>query len=245
VDDLTLARGPARNRTNFNTLGLRMAGGRNNRLVSLLRFDLTPVARGTRVTSAQLELSVNHGSSSNFLLYQSLRPWSEGDASWGNVDDKTAWNQPGAGAAGADRGEKVLGVMSAPTPETVSVLLNADGLALVQAWIDGQQPNDGFVLSSPDAAELLVAHDREEVEPTLRPGLILEIESSDLAGNSAATPGSGPTGGNLLDTPEELGDAAFHCGCAQGPSEIAAVLALLLLGAWTPRRARTTFRPHH
>jgi hypothetical protein len=74
------------------------------------------------------------------------RNWVESEATWNQYASAAAWSVPG-GLGTGDRGTTVLGQASANTTGSQSTSLNADGVEIVQAWVDGATPNYGFILA--------------------------------------------------------------------------------------------------
>ncbi len=114
---------------------------------SLLRFDLSSVPAGSTLASAKLRLYVTMAKSHVTVnLHRLTGSWQEGTghnstgADWSHTDDPSAWTNPG--------GDFATQVLSSVVPDTKNVYVETDVTALVQAWVDGDLTNDGFLLEA-------------------------------------------------------------------------------------------------
>ena len=118
-----------------------------NDLYSLISWDLTGLPVNAIITAARMEFSAINTSDNNYEIYQILRPWSENAATWIQADTGVPWET--AGALGVtDRGADVLGILSVEVVGRHTVDLNVQGVAVVQAWVDGSAANHGFVIAN-------------------------------------------------------------------------------------------------
>lgn len=142
---------------------------------ALVRFDLPADPACTRITSATLSLyNYTHASSANggtVSVYPVSRPW---------IDSQATWNQASAGnnwaAAGMQAGtDYQTSPMTSITINTTSgVWRDFDVTAIVQGWIDGTFPNNGFVVRSPTrGAKPLFYSSGYTGNPGLRPRLTI------------------------------------------------------------------------
>ena len=140
-------------------------GGQERR--ALLRFDLEAMAAGTIVTQVELTLSLSRTSSGavRLSLYRLAHDWGEagsdapanegrgapavtGDATWNHASFNTEpWTAPG-------------GDFVAPPSATTSVSqigpYTSSGAGLVadvQAWVDGDAPNYGWILLADEPSQ--------------------------------------------------------------------------------------------
>jgi endonuclease/exonuclease/phosphatase family metal-dependent hydrolase len=155
-----------------------------------LKFDVQGAA-GKTITAARVRLYVTNTSTGRFELYRLGRDWGETTATWLQWASGQNWAAPGANGSG-DRGPAIRGTIDAPTTSGyVDFALNAEGVALVQGWIDGTSANDGFLLrpttSSPctNAADDFAFASRETATP---PKLVV-----DYAAQPAPPPPSSAT----------------------------------------------------
>ncbi len=101
-------------------------------LLSVISWDVSGIANTSVVQNAQVTLDLFNPSSGEYKLYAVNTPWAEGTVSWNDV--------------GSDIGSTVLGTIAAGSLGSTVINLNASGLALVQGWVDGTIPNNGFAV---------------------------------------------------------------------------------------------------
>lgn len=170
TEDTTIANGP-----DF-TRNLRMDGVGTTRRAALLRFDLSAIPVGAQVQAAELRLFVVEDSADRYPIYEVLRPWTETGVGWFTWDGMNAWASLGA-AGTADRGNVELGAIGPVSAAAATVPLNAEGVALVQQWVDGTRANNGFIFQDYTRTDELSVADRETQEATHRPELVITYES--------------------------------------------------------------------
>lgn len=162
--DKTKGRGPALDIDGDNP------GGSGKDTVALLRWDLTSVAPGTRVASAEMVLRVQGSTKSAYLVYALVRPWSEAEVTWNRASKGQAWEAPGA-RGGADRRAAPVGRL-VKAGGTFRVVL--DG-AFVQEWIDRPSTNHGVICEGPEATDGLLLRSRDWSVAAERPMLQLVL----------------------------------------------------------------------
>lgn len=101
--------------------------------LGLLYWDLQSIPAGARIDSVSMTVQVTNPSRESYDLYAMQQPWSEGTANWASLH---------TGAFGTQK----LGTLTAKAQGNFTIQLNADGIAVVQSWIQGN-PNYGFVLA--------------------------------------------------------------------------------------------------
>ncbi len=139
--------------------------GTGNDLTLLLRWDLSAIPRGSKVQSVVVALRGGLPGREAFPVYALKRTWTEEDATW-----QKPWQDPGA-AGSRDRGAALLGLLVPLDAETHGIRLNAEGVALVQSWIDAPDANHGFVIPGGDISNGLQLHSREFPDAGRRPKL--------------------------------------------------------------------------
>jgi ferric-dicitrate binding protein FerR (iron transport regulator) len=139
--------------------------GTGNDLNLLLRWDLSSIPKGSKVQSVVIALRGGQPGRDAYPVYALKRAWTEEEATW-----QKPWQEPGA-AGSRDRGTVLLGLLVPADAETHLIRLNADGLALVQSWIDAPDANHGFVIPGGDLSNGLQLHSREYPDAVRRPKL--------------------------------------------------------------------------
>lgn len=130
--------------TNYGSATTLLADGSPD-YSALLKWDLSSIPAGKQVTSAKLTFNVTDVSSSAYEFYALKRAWVEGEATWQRASAAAAWQTAGVNGAN-DRETTVLGAITGSPKGTITVTLNAAGIAKVQSWINGPATNFGFVL---------------------------------------------------------------------------------------------------
>lgn len=93
-----------------------------------MKWDVSSIPAGSTVTEVAITLQVHNKTNHLYQLWEMLAPWTESSATWNNTqpDSNTGAN------------------VSSFTPTSTgsyTINLNADGIALVQSWIDGATNN--------------------------------------------------------------------------------------------------------
>ena len=90
----------------------------------------------------------NDQSGSAFQFYGLRHDWSDANASWDNYDAGATWGTPGARNTTNDRYATILATTPAggTPPSWISTTLNGDGIARLQRWIDGVDPDYSFAI---------------------------------------------------------------------------------------------------
>ncbi|HYE63678.1 MAG TPA: DNRLRE domain-containing protein [Phycisphaerales bacterium] len=130
---------------------------------SLLHFNLSSIPAGATITSATLRIQVTKtiAGTYQFDLYRMLADWGEGasnaggqgtgtnaaagDATWNYRffgDASSAWATPGGDFSPDIRGTAMIGGIGNYT------FTGAGMVADVQAWVNGNQPNYGWMMTS-------------------------------------------------------------------------------------------------
>ncbi len=96
---------------------------------ALFRFDLSPVPHGATIQSATLYLRAARTSKQTIYLHRILDPWTEKGATWNNMADR--YDPAATTSFVAPKKRKYVAV---------------EITSLVQAWVNGDLPNYGFML---------------------------------------------------------------------------------------------------
>jgi hypothetical protein len=142
---------------------------------ALLRWDLAAIPAGKVVTSAQLSFNVLDVSSQSYELYALKRSFDEASTTWQRASTTTAWQAVGANGAN-DRETSVLGAVVGSAAGTLTVALNAAGIAKLQSWINTPAGNFGFVMLDYSQSNGLDLSSSEASTVSQRPKLTLTYQ---------------------------------------------------------------------
>jgi len=134
-------------------------GGTGRELRMVLRWDVAPIPPGSRIQSAALVLQRPARSEPPYAVHAIRRAWTEADVTWQTLS--------------GDRLSAVLGTAIPVDPDQFVFALNADGIALVQSWVDAPAANFGVLLTAPRNSSGMKAHSRESPEASKRPKLVV------------------------------------------------------------------------
>ena len=156
---------------------------------SLMAWDVSAIPAGSSVESASVIIEVTNPTQSTYSFQGMLRDWQENQATWNEYAASSPWNAPGALGAG-DRGPSVLGIAAPTSAGTQIIPLNTDGVALMQAWVNGTLSNYGFVLSDTTSGDGLDFWSSDATTATNRPQLSVEFYSTPSDVDSDGIPDS-------------------------------------------------------
>ncbi len=152
----------------------------------LLRWNLSSIPQGSQVSAALITLNVTNRAAENYEVYQAKKNWVESQTTWSFAATGTPWNQGGAQSS-IDRGSTVLGTVVTPNVGQVTITLNANGIALVQSWVNNTAVNFGFVVQDYTAAvDDLIVSSSEATTLTQRPKLTVTYDVGDGLGGPLA-----------------------------------------------------------
>ena len=100
------------------------------------------------------------------------RNWVESHATWNVYSSGNTWQTPGA-LSSNDRGSNVLGTFSPSSTGLSNIILNSDGVALVQSWVDNPTSNHGFIIANGSGIDGADFDSREASTANTRPKLTL------------------------------------------------------------------------
>ena len=187
--------------------GTLYAAGNVNDICQLaeaaIKFDVSGAA-GRTITGARLRLYVTEPSTTGqFQVFRLARNWGETTTTWYQWASGSSWAAPGANGSG-DRGTTVRASFTGTSGTGYRDFpLNSQGVAMVQAWIDGTTANEGLLVrpttSSPctNAADVMGFGSRETSNP---PQLVV-----DYAGTAPP-----PTGGAIKVVTWNVEDGGFR-----------------------------------
>jgi hypothetical protein len=116
---------------------------RGTDVYALIRWDLSSIPAGSKVSSVSITLNVTNGSKTTYQLYALKRSWVESAATWQLYAANNPWEV--AGAKGSlDRGTQV-GSVPAPKVGKQTFTLPA---SVVQGWIENPSSNQGIIIAN-------------------------------------------------------------------------------------------------
>ncbi|MDW8268760.1 MAG: DNRLRE domain-containing protein [Anaerolineae bacterium] len=123
----------------------------------LLRWNLSSLTGIVQAASLTLQVTDPSGGQS-YELYEALGSW---------TGSKVNWNNKPA------RGNVVLGVAAPTVAGALTVELNADGLAVIQKWLNHPKQNYGFYLMDAGNTDALALESAEKTTASWRPRLTI------------------------------------------------------------------------
>ncbi|MBA7511636.1 hypothetical protein ES705_03632 [subsurface metagenome] len=192
--------------------------GENPEAPVLIKWDISDIPSGSIVSSATITFVCAGDASDEYELYEMKLNWLEGNsttgsgADWETYDGSTNWQTAGAQGAN-DRGSTILGTILLPnTPgQPYNINLNSDGIALVQAWINGTKPNYGIIIQDYVPINGGDVYSREYGTLSYRPKLTIEYTPSQtkVSAYTGGTPPVPPSYVNTQSTGNCLGTFRF------------------------------------
>ena len=174
---------------------------------ALLRWDISSIPSGSTIQSATITLRVTDASTNSYPFFALARAWSESTATWQRASTGASWQT--AGAMGAtDREATSLASITASAAGSVTVTLNAAGLAKVQQWVDNPSQNFGVVLASSSNSNGLDFASREAATVADRPRLAITFvapEPPDAGTDVPQVIDSGTEAPQTLDSGTDVG----------------------------------------
>ncbi|MEM6336171.1 MAG: DNRLRE domain-containing protein, partial [Bacteroidota bacterium] len=138
---------------------------------ALVLWDLSAIPAGAVALSAEVQLFVNNETADTYYVHQMTAPWDEAAATWENASSGTAWSAPGAAA---DHAPDTLAMVG---PAVFGYVTFEVPAAVVQAWLDNPESNQGLIFKNYDSATDGMEFDsRENANRGHRPKLTLTYE---------------------------------------------------------------------
>jgi hypothetical protein len=145
----------------------------------LLRFDVSALAPGTTIVSAELHLASASDATELMGLFDSPETWTEGAgkgtngiANYTMRTSNQSWTDPGASPP-SSRGAMKASFMPAQAGSDGTVALDPTG---VQGWIDNPASNNGFIVAPGFVPGSWSFITRESAMERLRPILIVTLQ---------------------------------------------------------------------
>lgn len=180
--------------TNYANATLLYADGDDGNgvdLSALIHWSIPGIPPGSVVQSASITLRVTNATANTYSLHGVLKPWLESQATWNRATTSANWSKAGALAAG-DRGAAIGTITGATGSRTVP--LNAEGVALVQSWINGGI-NAGVMIASASNTDGIDVTSTEGSTTSYRPKLTITYVPPDTSSGSGGSGGAGGSGG--------------------------------------------------
>ncbi len=171
----------AQSTTNFGTAASLIVSGSDpsgsgKDKWTLLKWNLSTITG--IVQSASLTLNItDHSGGQTYELYEAVATWSETTVKW---------------SAKPAKGTTLLGTVRATANGSLTANLNADGVAVVQKWLNTASKNYGFYLLQSANTDTMAFDSREKTTATLRPKLTVTYKPPTII--------SGPTVSALTAT---------------------------------------------
>src|SRR5215208_3055185 len=146
VDAYILENTPNKNHGTVTSLGVDgdEPAGTGKDKSALLKWDLSTIPAGARISSASVTLNVTNNSTENYQAYEIKRPWVESATTWRLYAAGNSWQI--AGARGSlDRGTTVAGNVS---PSAMGKQTFALSPNVVQSWVDSPASNNGIIIAN-------------------------------------------------------------------------------------------------
>lgn len=153
--------------------------GNGNDLSTILHWDINAIPAGSIVEGATITLNVFDKSNDTYQVYEMKQNWVENQATWNSYSSDKTWQTPGA-LGSNDRGNTVLGTFAPSSTGMYNIILNSDGVALVQSWVDIPEGNHGFIIANDSATDGVDFDSREVSTATTRPKLTIRYIEDQL-----------------------------------------------------------------
>ena len=155
----------------------------DNDVSALLYWDLSSIPAGSMLELASITVYVEDETASGspgYNMYATTQSWTEGSGDGEATGDGATWNTynganswPGGAGGAADKESTPLANFAASSTGFYSVNLNADGIALLQGWINEPEANKGFMIHAGTETNGLDFTSREGTTVANRPKLTL------------------------------------------------------------------------
>jgi hypothetical protein len=149
--------------------------GSGNDQSALIKWDLSSIAPGTKVSSATVTLTVTDLSPQTYEVYRLKRAWVESTATWNVYASGKRWEK--AGAKGPlDRGAAVVGTITPSATGSQTFTLSS---AAVQSWVDNPASNQGIIIADAANRDGFKFYSGESGTISQRPQLSVTTTSGD------------------------------------------------------------------
>lgn len=128
---------------------------------SLLKWNLASIPAAAVVQTASLGINVSNKSAGAYNVYQYNRAWVESTATWSN---QTPDSYLGS----------LVGTVTPTSTGAKTIILNAAGVAMVQAWVNGTLANNGLLIKSAGTTDGMDLRSSEYGTVSSRPSLTIQ-----------------------------------------------------------------------
>jgi thiol-disulfide isomerase/thioredoxin len=155
---------------------------------TLIKFDLSMMPKDTKVSGAQLRLTVSNQpytgakAGAKIEAYAVRQEWSETEASWNAAKKGSAWTAKGCDDPAKDRFSEAAGsvdIGSFPDKTERFRFVSIDLTELVKKWQSGEAPNYGVLLKF-NGGGCVKVHSSEFQDYPFRPTLVLAYSGAAL-----------------------------------------------------------------
>ena len=168
---------------NFGSAASLEAGG-NQGSAALLKWDTSEVPKDATVASVSMTIDILSTTPDTYTVHAIRRDWQENAITWSQFSP-------------SDRGDTVLGTFVAATKGPLTITLNAEGVSVVQSWLEHPETNYGLII--------------EGAASTSRKIEFSSSEASGLNQRPSLTITYGPGAATALSDPSEsLSDMALE-----------------------------------
>ncbi len=161
-------------------------------VMTVVNWDVSGIPTNATVQSVSITMDFFDASSGPYNFLQALTPWNEGTVTWNSF-----------GGGSANVGTDIIATIPGFSFDETEVNLTAQGISLVQGWIDGSIPNNGLVLKTSGTNNGVGANSSEAT--TNRPKLNITFSTPSGGGDTIPPVVTAPADITTTDTTPNLG----------------------------------------
>ena len=150
----------------------------------IVKWDVSNIPSTAVVTEAKMFFNIENATINTYGVYEMKRDWVETEATWNQWKSAFYWDTAGAEGVN-DSGNTLLGSFAPTSGGSYSMILNNNGKAVVQEWIDGTKINYGFLIKdySSSVTDYAKISRTENVTVSHRPKLSITTTSGVSSGD--------------------------------------------------------------
>jgi len=172
----------------FGTDRVILADGRSpegDDYAALVRWDVSAIPPRSRVHSVIITLyATDTCHDESYPVYTVLRAWDERSATWQSPDGRARWQALG-GVGARDRSRAAITAVGPCDVGPLEITLDAEGLAVVQRWVDDPSSNHGIAIASATNSDGIDFASREAKRADRRPRLTITYRPPYRAADEA------------------------------------------------------------